>query len=40
MDDFRALFDDLAVDESVRDELHALTPETYTGVGDDLVDEL
>jgi adenylosuccinate lyase len=40
MDDFRALFDDLDVDESVRAELHALTPETYTGVGDDLVDEL
>ncbi|QLD88716.1 adenylosuccinate lyase [Natronomonas salina] len=40
MEDFRELFDDLDVDESVREELHALTPEGYTGVGSDLVDEL
>ncbi len=38
--DFRRLFDDLDVDESVRAELHALTPDGYTGVGDQLVDEL
>ena len=38
--DFRRLFDELDVDESVREELHALTPDTYTGVGDELVDEL
>jgi adenylosuccinate lyase len=29
--DFRALFDDLDVDESVREELRALTPAGYTG---------
>ena len=40
MDDFRELFDDLDVDPSVREELHALTPEGYTGVGSALVDEL
>jgi adenylosuccinate lyase len=38
--DFRELFDDLDVDESVREELRALTPEGYTGLGDELVDEL
>jgi adenylosuccinate lyase len=38
--DFRALFDDLDVDEGVREELRALTPATYVGVADDLVDEL
>jgi adenylosuccinate lyase len=40
LEDFRDLFDDLDVDESVREELHALTPEGYTGVGADLVDEI
>ena len=40
LSDFRALFDDLAVDESVKDELRALTPAGYTGVASDLVDEL
>ena len=38
--DFRELFDDLDVDESVREELHALTPAGYTGLGGELVDEL
>jgi adenylosuccinate lyase len=38
--DFRALFDDLDVPESVRDELRALTPSGYTGLASDLVDEL
>jgi adenylosuccinate lyase len=38
--DFRELFDDLDVDESVREELRALTPAGYTGVGDSLVDDL
>ncbi|MFB6205403.1 MAG: adenylosuccinate lyase [Haloglomus sp.] len=38
--DFRDLFDDLDVDEAVREELRALTPADYTGLGDDLVDEL
>ncbi|MFT4882707.1 MAG: adenylosuccinate lyase [Natronomonas sp.] len=38
--DFRELFDDLDVDESVREELRALTPADYTGLGDELVDEL
>ena len=38
--DFRALFDDLAVDEAVRRELRALSPATYVGLGDGLVGEL
>jgi len=40
LDDFRDLFDDLDVDGSVREELHALTPANYVGLGDELVDEL
>ncbi|MFD1599499.1 adenylosuccinate lyase [Halobellus rarus] len=40
LDDFYDLFDDLDVDESVREELRSLSPETYVGVGDELVDEL
>jgi adenylosuccinate lyase len=38
MDDFRDLFDDLDVSESVREELHALTPAGYTGYASTLVD--
>jgi adenylosuccinate lyase len=38
--DFRDLFADLDVDESVREELRALTPAGYTGVASTLVDEL
>jgi len=38
--DFRDLFADLDVDESVREELRALTPAGYTGVTDELVDDL
>ena len=37
---FRALFDDLDLDEEVRAELRALAPGTYTGLADELVDEL
>ncbi|GAB6860041.1 adenylosuccinate lyase [Haloplanus litoreus] len=37
--DFRALFDDLDVDESVRAELRALTPAGYTGVAASLAGE-
>jgi adenylosuccinate lyase len=40
LEDFRELFADLDVDESVRAELRALTPDTYTGLAGDLVDEL
>ncbi|MGM0448297.1 MAG: adenylosuccinate lyase, partial [Methanobacteriota archaeon] len=40
LDDFRDLFDDLDVDEGVREELKALTPAGYTGVADGLVDEI
>jgi adenylosuccinate lyase len=40
MADFRELFEDLDVEESVREELTALTPAGYTGVADELVDEL
>ncbi|CAI48920.1 adenylosuccinate lyase [Natronomonas pharaonis DSM 2160] len=38
--DFRELFDDLDVDESVKAELRALSPAGYTGIGAELVDEL
>ncbi|WP_049971534.1 adenylosuccinate lyase [Haladaptatus cibarius] len=37
--DFRDLFDELDVDESVREELHALTPAGYTGIAGELVDD-
>ncbi|MFB6154481.1 MAG: adenylosuccinate lyase [Haloferacaceae archaeon] len=37
---FRDLFDDLDVSESVREELRALTPAGYTGLGDELVDDV
>ncbi|PSQ42760.1 adenylosuccinate lyase [Halobacteriales archaeon QS_9_68_42] len=40
LEDFRELFDELDVEESVREELRELTPAGYTGVGSDLVDEL
>ncbi len=39
LDDFRDLFADLDIDEGVREELQALTPATYVGVADELVDE-
>jgi adenylosuccinate lyase len=39
LDDFRALFDDLDVSESVRAELRALTPAGYTGLAATLADE-
>jgi adenylosuccinate lyase len=38
IEDFRALFDDLDVEESVREELRALTPAGYTGIAADLTD--
>jgi len=40
MADFRALFDDLDVPAPVREELKALTPAGYTGLADELVDDL
>ena len=40
LDDFRDLFDDLDVDESVRAELRALTPAGYIGVAAALADEV
>jgi hypothetical protein len=40
LEQFRALFDDLDVPESVREELRALTPAGYTGYADALVDDL
>ncbi|TMT85561.1 adenylosuccinate lyase [Haloterrigena sp. H1] len=40
IEDFREMFDDLDVDEDVREELHALTPSGYTGVASELVDDL
>ncbi|MFC7200251.1 adenylosuccinate lyase [Halospeciosus flavus] len=36
LDDFYALFDELDVEESIREELKSLTPEGYTGVAADL----
>ena len=38
--DFRALFEELDVSEAVREELAALDPAGYTGVGTELVEEL
>ncbi|QLG50286.1 adenylosuccinate lyase [Natrinema halophilum] len=38
--DFRELFDDLEVDEDVREDLRALTPTGYTGVAGELVDDI
>ncbi|MDS0298272.1 adenylosuccinate lyase [Halogeometricum sp. S1BR25-6] len=40
LEDFRDLFDELDVEESVREELRALSPTTYVGLGEELVDEL
>jgi adenylosuccinate lyase len=40
IEEFRALFEDLDVEESVQAELHALTPTDYTGLGSGLVDGL
>jgi adenylosuccinate lyase len=40
LDDFRDLFDELDVDDDVREELHALTPAGYTGIAADLADDL
>ena len=40
LEDFRALFDDLDVDGDTREELRALTPAGYTGLANDLVDDL
>jgi adenylosuccinate lyase len=34
------LIGDLDVDEDVKDDLRALTPATYTGVANDLADDL
>jgi len=36
LDDFRDLFEELEIPAEVREELFALTPETYTGVAEDL----
>ncbi|OLZ41835.1 adenylosuccinate lyase [Natrinema saccharevitans] len=40
LEDFRDMFDDLEIDESVLEELRALTPAGYTGVASELVDGL
>ncbi len=39
LDEFRDLFDELDVDESVREELHALTPAGYTGVAAEMAED-
>ncbi|NHN47654.1 adenylosuccinate lyase [Halostella sp. JP-L12] len=38
IEDFRELFDDLDVDDETRAELRSLSPETYTGVANELAD--
>jgi adenylosuccinate lyase len=38
--DFQDLFADLDIDESVREELAALTPAGYTGIGDELAGDV
>jgi adenylosuccinate lyase len=40
LEEFHALFDDLAIDDATREELRALTPASYTGVASDLVDDV
>ncbi len=40
LEDFYDLFDDLEVSADVREELRALTPATYVGVGSELVTDL
>ncbi|WP_290810466.1 adenylosuccinate lyase [Halovivax sp.] len=40
LSDFRKLFDELDLEEDVREELRALTPAGYTGVAAELVDEI
>jgi adenylosuccinate lyase len=40
LEDFREMVDDLDLPADVREEVHALTPATYTGLADELVDEL
>ena len=39
LEDFHALFDDLAIDDATREELRDLTPSGYTGVASDLADD-
>ncbi|MFC6904928.1 adenylosuccinate lyase [Halalkalicoccus tibetensis] len=40
LDDFKALFRELDVDERTREQLLALTPASYTGTADELVEDL
>ena len=40
IEDFRALFEELDVDDDVEAELKALSPETYVGIADALVDDI
>ena len=40
LEEFHALFDDLAIDDATREELRALTPASYTGAASDLVDDV
>lgn len=37
IDDFHALFDDLEIDDAVREELYQLTPDSYTGIAESIV---
>jgi adenylosuccinate lyase len=40
IEDFRALFEDLDIDDSVEAELKALSPETYVGIASEIVDDI
>ena len=40
LEDFHALFDDLAIDDATREELRDLTPGGYTGVAGELADDV
>jgi adenylosuccinate lyase len=40
LEDFHALFEDLDVSEDVRAELQALTPAGYTGIADEMVEDV
>ena len=40
LEDFHALFDDLAIDDATREELRDLTPGDYTGVAGELADDV
>jgi adenylosuccinate lyase len=40
IEDFQAMYEELDVSEDVRAELQALTPADYTGIADELADDV